>query len=67
VPQLQHYFDMIGDMADSLGVATPMLDCATALYERFVAMGFGEFDVARMVDVVAAMPRAKDRAKKSEK
>lgn len=63
VPQLQHYFDMIGDMADSLGVATPMLDCAAALYERFVAMGFGEHDVAKMVDVIGALPRTKKSAK----
>jgi 3-hydroxyisobutyrate dehydrogenase-like beta-hydroxyacid dehydrogenase len=67
VPQLQHYFEMIGDMADSLGVATPMLDCAAALYERFVAMGFGEFDVAKMVDVIGALPRAKKQTNKTEK
>jgi 3-hydroxyisobutyrate dehydrogenase-like beta-hydroxyacid dehydrogenase len=66
VPQLQHYFDMIGEFADSVGVATPMLDRAAALYERFVAMGFGEYDVAKMVDVIAALPRAKKEAKKSE-
>jgi len=46
VPGLQHFFDMIGDFADSVGVATPMLDCARTLYERFMAMGFGEFDGA---------------------
>jgi 3-hydroxyisobutyrate dehydrogenase-like beta-hydroxyacid dehydrogenase len=61
VPALQHYFDMIGEFADGVGVATPMLDCAAGLYERFVAMGFGEFDVARMVDVIGALPRAKNR------
>ncbi|TMJ67550.1 MAG: NAD(P)-dependent oxidoreductase, partial [Alphaproteobacteria bacterium] len=27
-PALQHYFDMIGEFADSIGVATPMLDRA---------------------------------------
>jgi 3-hydroxyisobutyrate dehydrogenase-like beta-hydroxyacid dehydrogenase len=59
VPQLQHYFDMIEEFASSVGVATPMLDCAAALYQRFVDMGFGEFDVARMVDVIGALPRAK--------
>jgi len=58
VPALQHYFDMIGDFADSVGVATPMLDCAVQLYERFMTMGFGEYDVARMVDVIGALPRA---------
>src|SRR5947207_4649577 len=37
VPALQHYFPMIDDFAESIGVATPMLDCAAALYERFAA------------------------------
>jgi 3-hydroxyisobutyrate dehydrogenase len=59
-PTLQHYFPMIGDFAASVGVATPMLDCAAALYERCVAMGFGDDDVARMVDVLAAVPREKN-------
>ena len=31
VPALQHYFDMIGDFADSVGVATPLLDCVVPL------------------------------------
>src|SRR5205807_6891678 len=57
VPGLQHYFGMIADFADSIGVATPMLDCTTALYERCIAMGFGEFDGAKMVDVIGALPR----------
>src|SRR5580693_8302300 len=38
VPALQHYFPMIGDFAGSVGASTPMLDCAAALYERFMAM-----------------------------
>jgi 3-hydroxyisobutyrate dehydrogenase-like beta-hydroxyacid dehydrogenase len=58
VPGLQHYFDMIGDFADDVGVATPMLDCAAALYERFMAMDFGEYDGAKMVDVIGSLPRA---------
>ncbi len=57
VPGLQHYFEMIGDFADEVGVATPLLDCAAKLYERFMDMGFGECDGARMVDVIAALPR----------
>jgi 3-hydroxyisobutyrate dehydrogenase len=63
VPALQHYFPMIGDFADSAGVATPMLDCAAALYERFVAMGFAEFDGAKMVDVIGSLPRLKIKTK----
>jgi 3-hydroxyisobutyrate dehydrogenase len=57
VPGLQHYFDMIGDMAGDLGVATPILDCVAPLYQRFMDMGFGDDDVARMVDVIGALPR----------
>jgi 3-hydroxyisobutyrate dehydrogenase-like beta-hydroxyacid dehydrogenase len=59
VPGLQHYFGMIGDFADGLGVATPLLDCVAPLYERFMVMGLGDQDVAAMVDVIAALPRAK--------
>ena len=59
-PALQHYFDMIADFADEVGVATPMLDRAVELYAKFVEMGFGEKDVAAMVDVIAALPRRKD-------
>src|SRR5215468_7047746 len=59
VPGLQHYFGMIGEFADSVGVATPMLDRAIELYDKFMDMGFGEKDVAAMVDVISALPRAK--------
>ena len=55
VPALQHYFDMIADFADSVGVATPILDCVVPLYQRFMEMGFGGDDVARMVDVIGAI------------
>jgi 3-hydroxyisobutyrate dehydrogenase len=58
VPGLQHYFDMIGDFADTVGVATPLLDRATELYQRFIDMGFAELDGAAMVDVISALPRA---------
>src|SRR6202040_1201528 len=58
-PALQHYFDMIDDFADSVGVATPMLDRAVELYDKFMAMGLGEQDVAAMVDAIAALPRRK--------
>src|ERR1700735_256860 len=61
VPALQHYFDLIGDFADNVGVATPILDSVIPLYERFMALGFRGDDVARMVDVIAALPRAKKK------
>jgi len=60
-PTLQHYFDMIGDFADSVGVGTPMLDRAVELYDKFMEMGFGEKDVAAMVDVIGALPPAKGK------
>jgi 3-hydroxyisobutyrate dehydrogenase-like beta-hydroxyacid dehydrogenase len=50
---------MIGDFADSVGMATPMLDCAAALYDRYMAMGFAEFDGAKMIDVIGSLPRPK--------
>lgn len=59
VPALQHYFDMIGDFADDVGVATPLLDRACELYDKFIEMGLAEKDGAAMVDVIAALPRAK--------
>jgi 3-hydroxyisobutyrate dehydrogenase len=59
VPTLAHYFDMIGDFADDVGVATPLLDRAIELYAKFMDMGLGEKDVAAMVDVIAALPRSK--------
>jgi 3-hydroxyisobutyrate dehydrogenase len=58
-PALQHYFDMIRDFADEVGVATPLLERSTELYDRFTAMGLADKDVAAMVDVISAMPRAK--------
>src|SRR5262245_1389786 len=59
VPQLQHYFDMIGDFAADVGVATPMLDRAVELYDKSVAMGLADKDVAAMVDVISALPPKK--------
>jgi 3-hydroxyisobutyrate dehydrogenase-like beta-hydroxyacid dehydrogenase len=59
VAALQHYFDMLGEFADSVGIATPMLDRAAELYEKFIEMGFAELDAAAMVDVIAALPRSK--------
>src|SRR5580704_11565337 len=56
VPGLQHYFDMIGDFAGDVGVATPLLDAVVPLYQRFMEMGLGDQDVAAMVDVIGALP-----------
>ena len=56
---LSHYFELIGDLAKRVGVATPLLDRATELYERCIEMGLGEHDNAVMVDVIASLPRGK--------
>jgi 3-hydroxyisobutyrate dehydrogenase len=56
---LAHYFPMIAEFAGSVGAATPLLDCVVPLYERFKKMGLAENDVAAMVDVIGALPRAK--------
>jgi 3-hydroxyisobutyrate dehydrogenase len=58
IPGLQHYVEMISSFADSAGIATPMLDCTAALFERFVAMGLEECDGAAMIDVIRSLPRA---------
>jgi 3-hydroxyisobutyrate dehydrogenase-like beta-hydroxyacid dehydrogenase len=65
VPALLHYFDLIGEFADSVGVATPLLDRAAELYNRFIKMGLAEKDVAAMVEVISAMPRGKPKKKKA--
>jgi 3-hydroxyisobutyrate dehydrogenase len=59
VGALQHYFPMIDDLAREVGVATPILDSVIPLYQRFMDMGFGEYDVAKMIDVLGALPRSK--------
>jgi len=59
VGALQHYFPMIDDLAKEVGVATPILDSVIPLYQRFMDMGFGDDDVARMVDVLGSVPRPK--------
>ncbi|HUL87385.1 MAG TPA: NAD(P)-dependent oxidoreductase [Pseudolabrys sp.] len=56
---LSHYFELIGDLAKRVGVATPLLDRATELYERCIKMGLGGHDNAVMVDVIASLPRGK--------
>jgi 3-hydroxyisobutyrate dehydrogenase-like beta-hydroxyacid dehydrogenase len=61
-PALIHYFGMIHDLAASVERATPMLDRAAELFQRFVDMGFAEYDVARMVDVVSSLPPQKARS-----
>jgi len=59
IPGLQHYIDMIGEFADGVGVATPLLDRTAELFDRFVAMGFADCDGAAMIDVIGALPREK--------
>ncbi len=67
IPGLQHYIDMIGDFADSVGVATPLLDCTAGLFARFVAMGLADCDGAAMVDVIGSLPRTITNSEPSPK
>jgi 3-hydroxyisobutyrate dehydrogenase-like beta-hydroxyacid dehydrogenase len=55
--QLTHYFDMIGDLADSTGTATPMLNRAIEIYRQAIAKGYGDRDVSIILEVIEALPR----------
>ncbi len=57
IPGLQHYIEMIGEFADGVGVATPLLDRTAELFDRFVAMGLSDCDGAAMIDVIGSLPR----------
>jgi len=63
-----HYIELIGALADRLGVATPMFDRAAELYAHCIDMGYGEHDNAIMVEVIGSLPRerAKPKAKKAK-
>ncbi len=58
VATLSHYFEPIRSMATQLNVATPMLDRAIGIYEKAIAEGRGEQDVACLVDVIGGLPRS---------
>ena len=60
---ISHYFELIGDLADRAGVATPMLDRAAELYAQCIDMGLGEHDNAVMVEVIRRLPRRRVQAK----
>jgi len=55
---LSHYFGMIDDWADSIGVATPIFDRVVDLYKHCDKMGLAkDNDVAVMIDVLNDIPR----------
>ena len=57
---LAHYFDMIGELADEVGVATPMLDrLIERSPQRFAAMG-GRPRCRRHHRVISRKPRTQD-------
>jgi 3-hydroxyisobutyrate dehydrogenase-like beta-hydroxyacid dehydrogenase len=62
VPGLQHYVELIGDFADEIGIATPLLDRTAELLDRFMEMGFGDCDNAAMIDVITSLPRKSPKA-----
>ena len=51
--------ELIRQLADSLGLATPMLDATDALYARAVEQGLADADAAALLDVMGD-PRADD-------
>jgi len=57
MPALTHYFDLIGEWADEVGVATPILDRVADLYYQALDKGYGDRDVAVMVDFIGSLPR----------
>jgi len=59
IPGLQYYIEMVGEFADNVGVATPLLDRTAELFDRFVAMGLADCDGAAMIDVIGSLPREK--------
>jgi 3-hydroxyisobutyrate dehydrogenase-like beta-hydroxyacid dehydrogenase len=59
VGTLSHYFEPIRSMAAQLNVATPMLDRAIGIYEKAIADGRSEQDVACLVDVIGGLPRSR--------
>src|SRR6202453_1985225 len=65
IPGLQHYIEMIGQFADSVGVATPLLDRTAELFELFLAMGLSDCDGAAMIDVISSLPRTQHEDTKS--
>jgi 3-hydroxyisobutyrate dehydrogenase-like beta-hydroxyacid dehydrogenase len=57
IPALTHYFDLIGEFAAEVGVATPILDCVAELYRQADAEGYSDRDVAVMVEFLGSLPR----------
>jgi 3-hydroxyisobutyrate dehydrogenase-like beta-hydroxyacid dehydrogenase len=57
IETLTHYFDLIGEWADEAGVATPILDRVAKLYYGALDAGYGDRDVAVMVEYLDSLPR----------
>ena len=64
IPGLQHYIEMIGEFADGVDVATPLLDRTAELFDRFVEMGLADCDGAAMIDVIGSLPRESAKTKR---
>lgn len=58
IDTLRHYQLPAHDLARELGVATPMHDRAMEIFEGALKEGLGDYDVAKMVDVIGAMKPA---------
>jgi 3-hydroxyisobutyrate dehydrogenase-like beta-hydroxyacid dehydrogenase len=53
---LARYQSAAKAMATDLGVATPMLDRAMELFDKAMADGLADYDVAAIVEVIGALP-----------
>ncbi|MDB5534907.1 MAG: 6-phosphogluconate dehydrogenase protein [Hyphomicrobiales bacterium] len=53
---VNHYQKAAKDMAIDLGVATPMLDKTIELFDKALANGLADYDVAAIADVISALP-----------
>jgi 3-hydroxyisobutyrate dehydrogenase len=55
-PGLAHYLDMAKELADDLGVATPLLDCLIEIFHQAVPR-IGERDVGAIYEYFESAPR----------
>lgn len=65
IGDLAKYFDLIQDLADAQGTATPLLDVAAEHYRNAVADGRGHQDVAAMFAQLEQSPREAEQTKET--
>jgi putative dehydrogenase len=53
MPTLHHILEQIEDQAEASGTALPLFAVAKQLYDRALADGWGELDIAAVHDVLS--------------